>query len=81
MSALKLWRINLYKYPTQLFIFYMEISAISEAAAGAVEIFCWEQLVLCGNCLWSSRDLGLVIFYSNLCPQAATAALKGLKFF
>ena len=59
----------------------MEISAISEAAAGAVEIFCWEQLVLCGNCLWSSRDLGLVIFYSSLCPQAATAALKGLRFF
>ena len=54
----------------------MEISAISEAAAGAVEIFCWEQLVLCGNCLWSNRDLGLVIFYSSLCPQAATAALK-----
>ena len=65
----------------QLFIFHMEISAISEAAAGAVEIFCWEQLVLCGNCLWSSRDLGLVIFYSSLCPQAATAALKGLRFF
>ena len=39
MSALKLWRINEYKYPMHLFIFKMEISAISEAAAGAVEIF------------------------------------------